>query len=263
MLGLGSSLSHICEKEQLYSITYDGTGDYIALPAAIGRTTGSMSIWYKTSETGNQVLIGAGDKDDGTNRWSILLGNALTSSYTDEVMELNITIDNVRIIQATYRSATATLFRDGNWHHMVLTMSGSANLMYVDGTVLASGSGQEKLNYQQGATSTGNVLLTTSGLDSIGIGRRFFPTSPLNFTGNTTEFAMWESVLDADAVTAIYNSGKPFDLTNNRGNYDVAADLLYYYRMNDGSGTTVVDSKADQDGTLSADATFSANTPDD
>ena len=262
MLGLGNSvtLSSTRAHEQMYSVTFDGTGDYIALPIAIKRTTGSLSIWFKTSETGNQTLIGAGDKDSADNFWTIAFGDALTSGFADEVMEWTCRIDGApSVVQATFRSATPGLFRDGNWHNIVLTVSGSANLIYMDGTVLASGSAQEQLNYQQGSTSTGNILLSTSDFDSVGIGRRFVPSSPLNWNGNADEMAIWSSVLDADAVAAVYNSGKPFDLTSDRGNYDVSGDLVNYWRLNDGSGTTVVDPVGGNDGTLSADK-LGANT---
>ena len=265
MLGLGNSvtLSSTRAHEQMYSVTLDGTGDYVALPIAIKRTTGSLSIWFKTNNFDNQILIGAGDKDSANNFYQIAFGDALTSGFADEVMEWTVRIAGSNVIQATYRSATTALFRDGNWHNIVLTVSGSANLIYMDGTVLASGSAQEQLNYQVGATSTGNILLSTSDFDSVGIGRRFVPSSPVNWNGNADEMAIWSSVLDADAVAAVYNSGKPFDLTSNRGDYDVSGNLVNYWRLNDGSGTTVVDPVGGNDGTLSADAAFSTDTADD
>jgi len=82
-------------------------------------------------------------------------------------------------------------------------------------------------------------------------------------TGNVSDWAIWNTTLDTDAITAVYNSGTPFDLTHDRGNYDNASDLVSYYKMNDGSGTTIVDSMGNSNGTLVADASFSASTPDD
>ena len=73
------------------------------------------------------------------------------------------------------------------------------------------------------------------------------------------------SDFDSNAAAAVYNSGKPFDLRYDRGNYDAfTSKLVGYWRMNDGSGTTVVDSSANSNnGTLTSDATFGTDTPDD
>ena len=43
------------------------------------------------------------------------------------------------------------------------------------------------------------------------------------------DFAIWDVALDADAITAIFNSGTPIDLTSDSGNYDNSADLQVYY----------------------------------
>jgi len=52
--------------------------------------------------------------------------------------------------------------------------------------------------------------------------------------GNSTEtqyndFAIWDVALDADAITAIFNSGVPIDLTSDSGDYDNSANLQVYY----------------------------------
>jgi hypothetical protein len=43
------------------------------------------------------------------------------------------------------------------------------------------------------------------------------------------DFAIWDVALDADAITAIFNSGTPIDLTSDSGNYDNSANLQVYY----------------------------------
>ena len=84
-----------------------------------------------------------------------------------------------------------------------------------------------------------------------------------SLNGNITDIAIWNVALDADAVTAVYNSGKPFDLRFDRGNYDNSSALQGYWRCNDGSGSTVKDEVGSNDGTLAGDSAFSTNTPDD
>jgi len=62
---------------------------------------------------------------------------------------------------------------------------------------------------------------------------------------------MWKTVLDADAVTAIYNSGvQGFDLLSDSGNYDNAADVGGWWKLD--NPVTIQDLTAnDNDGTVS------------
>ena len=50
------------------------------------------------------------------------------------------------------------------------------------------------------------------------------------------DFAWWDTELDADAVTAIYNNGAPMDLTSDSGNYDNSSDLIGYWQWEDTIG---------------------------
>jgi hypothetical protein len=52
--------------------------------------------------------------------------------------------------------------------------------------------------------------------------------------GSMDEIAIFNAVLDGDAVAAVYNSGKPFNLNNDRGNYDNSSALQGYWRMGNG-----------------------------
>ena len=49
------------------------------------------------------------------------------------------------------------------------------------------------------------------------------------------EFAVWNETLVADAVSAVYNSGTPFDLTEDKGNYDEYTDGLVCYLRFEGN----------------------------
>jgi len=258
MLGLGNNLASASIHEQQYSVTFDGTGDYILLPDAVARTTGSISIWFKSSTTGSRFgLIGFGKDGSTTDFGWIAFGGSLTGSYANESLAFAVKTNNTNRIGAFVREGE-NAYNDGAWHNVILTVGASSNAIYVDGDA-------KTLTYNVGNSSTGSYFLSTatgSGTqDIIGIGRRFYSGSPLNVNGNIDEVAIWSSVLDADNVTAIYNSGKPFNLTNNRGNYDESSNLLNYYRMNEGSGTTVFDKGSrGSDGTLQADAAFSRDT---
>ena len=63
--------------------------------------------------------------------------------------------------------------------------------------------------------------------------------------------------LDALAVAAVYNSGAIFDLTGASGNYDNEGDLVGYWRMNEGNGTTAEDTGGSNNATLTGGAIYS------
>ena len=76
------------------------------------------------------------------------------------------------------------------------------------------------------------------------------------------EVAIWNTALSADAVAAIYNGGAPIDLSENSGDYTSSSNLQGYWRMNEGTGSTVADdSDNSYTGTISG-ASWSSTVPD-
>tara|TARA_R110000823_G_scaffold236452_1_gene362158 strand:- start:378 stop:1142 length:765 start_codon:yes stop_codon:yes gene_type:complete len=141
------------------------------------------------------------------------------------------------------------------WKHITITVTKNpgANtgvLFYVNGSVVASTNLIElaenrhsnytnEFNFYIGGINDSDTLLTNS------------------LIGNVDEFAIWDVALDAPAVAAVYNSGATFDLTGASGNYDNEGDLVGYWRMNEGSGTTAVDVGGSNDATLTGGAVYS------
>jgi len=111
----------------------------------------------------------------------------------------------------------------GAWNHFVITYDGSdtANnaVMYVNGSsrsVTRSTGPEGTID----ADDSNKVFGNRSAADR-------------TFDGYISEVAMWKTVLDADAVTAIYNSGvQGFDLLSDSGNYDVSSSLKGFWRLN-------------------------------
>lgn len=46
------------------------------------------------------------------------------------------------------------------------------------------------------------------------------------------DFCLHSAALDADAITAVYNSGTPINLLANSGDYDNSGDVVLYYKFN-------------------------------
>jgi hypothetical protein len=116
---------------------------------------------------------------------------------------------------------------DGNWHHFVLTGTGASTngTLYIDGS----------LNTDT-PTTTGATAATAT-MNNIGRG---YATTGRFFDGNMDDVAIWDTALDADTITSIYNSGAPNDLTlaasyTAGSGVDKSGDLQGYWLMGDGA----------------------------
>lgn len=210
MLGLGSALTASSTKEQLYSLSLDGTGDYLSLSDLI--TTGnnmSFSAWINRAATGNMAIL---SKHDGSGANILVIGFYDSNKF------------HVRVRAGTHSATTYTTLNE--WKHVVITLAESGGdttaKVYLDGD----------LSWTQDLGT--NVMGTTTGKPwSIGQEWDGSNTSD-HFNGKIDDVAMWNVTLDDDAVAAVYNSGKPFNLNNDRGNYDNASALQGYWRMGNG-----------------------------
>ena len=54
--------------------------------------------------------------------------------------------------------------------------------------------------------------------------------------------AVWNEALTANEITALYNFGSGLDASSNAGDYTSSSNLVGYFKMNEGSGTTISDS---------------------
>ena len=246
MLGLANSLASASIHEQMYSLSLDGTGDLLHTPSSIEGSnfpvTGTLSLWvtgdfttqYHTSVVFDQY---ASDRN-----------NFFIRGYDEGGgSKLQIRASSDAGAGAGYKAGSQITVLDNQWNHVVVTWD------------------------TDNATEEFKIYLNgnTTPVSSTSITADWVPDGQLcdigrNWLGSIDDVAIWDAVLDADAVATVYNSGKPFDLNYDRGNYDNASDLQAYWRMNDGSGTTVVDSSTNShNGTLAANATFGTDTPDD
>ena len=73
-----------------------------------------------------------------------------------------------------------------------------------------------------------------------------------DWNGNIDEVAFWgNTVLDADAIAVLYNSGVPIALDSDSGNYDNSGDLTHWWRMGDGDTyPTITDNEGSINGTM-------------
>ena len=228
-IGKINSITAPVSWSNTYSIDLDGTNDYMTADGIfndISVSAGTISMWTKLDSTSiNGVLIKA---DVDTNNQ---LGMAYLNSTTKMRFQYKAGGTNTKI------DHSVSIENDGNWHHVVVTWDTSADQVkgYIDGS-------------QVGSTVTG--LGTWSGtINAFRVGANSIADNSY-VNGHIDQVAIFTSVVSA---STLYNSGTPYDLSS-------ISNLVGYWEMNEGSGTSVADSSGTGNtGTLVNGAAFASD----
>ena len=245
MLGLGNSIVSEVYKTasgaaSAFSMSFDGTGDYLSFtettfPIGDGGDKFSISFWAQRDTAGvspDHVL-------------SNVSGSLKKISFNTAGDRLEIEGDTNG--QEAYGVVTA----DTNWHHYAITSTNPGGGLQATVVVYEDGSPVSVVNASFGSSAAG-LTVNTIGATSSGSN---------GFDGLLYQIALYDEVLDANAVTAIYNDGTPIDITADSGDYDNSGDLTHLWNFTEGSGSTAADSVGSLDATLNGDAAFSSTTP--
>tara|TARA_R100000734_G_C3301881_1_gene92463 strand:- start:315 stop:1130 length:816 start_codon:yes stop_codon:yes gene_type:complete len=194
------------------SFDLDGTNDFLSLNAGnFGgslETTGSVSMWVKVdSHSANGVMWQITAEEGTDNQLFILYHNA------SQVIRGNVRLGGTSNL---VDSATG-LENDGNYHHVVMTWNSGQKTtslnrarLYIDGS-------------QSDIDVIGNTWNDASP-PAIGVFGRNNIQQNAFFNGHINDIAIFDDVLSASEVTAIYNSGSPKDESGHSG-------LLAYYTL--------------------------------
>ena len=195
------------------TLSFNGTSSIItfARPTDLILTPGtddiSMSAWFKTTAGG---CIYSFDAPSGPSNTRIKIGIETVNGKIETTLNGNT--------QGQTPSSSGD-YRDGNWHHVAVTIAASASTatVYIDGSSVGTtpiGSGSS-INATEGGA----------------IGART-PSSPnFYFTGEIDEVAVWNKQLTSCDITGIYqasSNGITADLST-----VYPSNLKYYNRMGD------------------------------
>jgi len=221
MLGLANILSTASIHEQRYALGFDGANDSVVFGATthnfldFGTGNFSISLWYKADAhtTANDYIL---SKYQGTND------------------RIDIFYSNTHRIRALAKGGGTTIFDCGGsainglgsiWIHVLVSCDRAGNtVLYVNGTTATYGD-TETTDTDTSQTLNNSAKWTVGGLSTLSSGF---------FEGKVSDVALFNVALDSDAAVAVYNSGKPFDLNYDRGNYDNSSALISYWRMGNG-----------------------------
>ena len=195
----------------------------------------TISMWIRAPYDASFQLFGYGDTGGGV-AGSFQLNytylNGSVDAFVASGKSSNSSWGTITVLNPTATNSSNA------WIHVVYTVikgadnstDGTHNL-YIDGSLLQSTNTDTKDFFEATEVTSGRGL-------AIGATNNNGTVSG-NITGQIDEVGIWTVPLDADAIAAIYNSGAPFDLTKNNGNYDNANRLNRYYRFEGGDQTAM------------------------
>ncbi len=191
------------------SLSFDGTDDLVDLGASstfFSTNVNSISMWFKMPDTsGGAERIFVSNSDAGGSDLRVVVS-------TSGIISVDIW-NGSSLVSTTGGSA----IDDDIWHHLAYTTNASAQALYIDGVSVATTT--HTRSSRAGSVSATIASHVTSGIYS---------------DVDVDEVAIWDTVLDGDAVKAIYNAGQPTHLFVNTGAYDIYRDnLKAYYKMGD------------------------------
>ena len=245
-LGLGFGLPTPRFTGEDFSILFDGSNDEIdfttssfqtALADASFKLTGSVSIWARvnTTSSNGQMWDFAIDSNNRIQLQYKHGDDSFTGTYRAE--------GNNKI--ANY-APSGTQEGDGNFHHIVVTWDRASEnelKLYYDGSLRTTTTLTATL-----AGDFDDTADSTLGQDGAG-GVEFLAGTSFNgnadYNGYLDDFAVYSDVLTASNVTTLYNSG-----TSNPNNVKSVGTIIAHWKFNEGTGTTVTDSKQGYVGTF-------------
>lgn len=161
----------------------NNTADYRS-----GDSAGALTFWFRTFSNSTQYFFSSGDHAS-SNRF---LGVQVRSTGEFRVLQQNNdTTDNL---------GTNTVgWNDGLYHHAAVISNGSAWAIYLDGAL-------QNTTVVSGANN-GDWFADTANRDSLNFAKLRRDADSGFLTGTLDEFAVWNTVITANDVAELYNSG--------------------------------------------------------
>jgi len=194
------------------ALDFDGSNDYVSIPASSNNNFSgqfTISLWVKTTDSGNKLILDKRGAGWSTGDFGINLGNLATG-----VVSFNFNNGSTQYLNS------ATSIIDGQWHHVVVNRNGSSLLtIYIDGVAKAINS--------SGTSFSNNdpIILGRSG-DGGGY-----------MDGSLDEVRIYNTALSAIEIQNLYQSSKKTTLQAPQ-NDKITDGLVGYWTFNGKDLTT-------------------------
>ena len=191
--------------ETNYALSFDGSGDHIVVNGGTISTAWSFEVWFKKAgtRTGMNLTNNSNSNNGGT--WSLRL------AQWSNINKVGITKYGVKDYYINNSKAT---LETGKWAHVAWTYQNNLVTVYVNGESLGS-------TFSRGPLSSGATLYWNI------IGK----SNSLSIYGELDEVRIWNDKRTASEIA----DNMFLELSGNE------PGLVAYYKMSNGSGTTVDD----------------------
>ena len=215
---------------QNYCLSFDGSTGYVGLPAG---------LWNSNFSNGNAITVEYWFKGSGMNSvYRVQPGSYFVAGYYNgSNTNNNHIISNDGATNGVSAGPKATI-QDGNWHHLAMTWSKNGFFTgYLDGV---------QVDQRAAANVDLPAMNTINCLGSLGGTTEFL-------TGSLDEVRIWNDVRTAQEIA----NNKNLELTGTE------QGLVAYYKMSNGSGTTLTDNKSGNNypGTLTGGVSWTVGGP--
>ena len=213
---------------------FDGTGDFLALPANslnLGTNNFTIETWVYTSSTAQQFIVGS---CVGSNGYGSYMFNI---NYNSRKVRFFCRYAGGNVLDYTVESGS---FPIGSWNHLAATRDGANLRVFINGT-------------QAGST---NTTLSTSAIDAPRGGQNTQGTTDVYYVGRTTDASLelvgYLCDLRVVIGTAVYTS----NFTSPTAPLTAVTNTKLLLNMADGKA---FDSAAQNDMVLSGNANTSTD----
>lgn len=165
-----------------YSLSFDGSGDYIVVDSAtsLNLTNKTIEVWIRTNQDDTAII---GQKDS-FGKWALVIRN-------NHIMYIDIvtgsSIEGKKVVT------------DGQWHHVVVVapISGSGNVIYIDSKV-------DFREIMDNVASNGSIYIGSCSNIAEGLCRNSY------YSGKLDNIRIYNRAMNATEIEQNYvkNSGK-------------------------------------------------------
>ena len=257
MLGLGNDLvgGSGSGYRARFSLDLDGTGDIMITDdiQAILRGSWTINYWMRLDDSTPSGNAMCGLYHDTNNQIALGVHSSGAFNFYMEADAVAV----AHTVHADLDGGGTTLSGNSQSDWFMVTLTCTLDTVGSDPSTFAMYSNANAISTDKTLLQARHVAFSSGGT-GYGFGARNSTAvgilHPLD--GNITECAIWNTPLDADAVTALYNSGASLNPMSDSGSYDNSSALVRYYDFDQGVGTTVTDQTGNANGTIQGNPTY-------
>ncbi len=226
--------SAIATAQSNYAVNYDGSNDYVSLPASVAVSqlnTFTIEVWVYWNGTGNGCIYSETIQGNNNPMFSII-------PRSTDGGGIELTFRDNSATGLILQPATATITANTWVHVAVVRTSATTMKIYINGIL------KDDVSFTAPASWTP---------DKVNVGLRWRAAQTDPFAGKIDELRIWNTArTQAEIKANMFNK----NLANN------ASGLVAYYRFNEGSSTTAANSCTNTssiDGTLTNGPTWASS----